>query len=107
MGFGLPAFAQGPLCQRRARRGLLPLRHTQFDRFAPEGQDRRDQWTEGVHRRGHGRRADGLPPLRGAEHQEIHRRSQVPQRRQAHLIPRPETGQSCKKSGPAAAPIRI
>ena len=86
MGFGLPAFAQGPLCQRRARRGLLPLRYTQFDRFAPKGQDRRDQRTEGVHRRRHGRRADGLPPLRGAEHQEIHRRSQVPQRRQAHLI---------------------
>ena len=86
LGLGLPALAQGPLRQRRACRGVLPLRHALVDRLAACGQDRRHQRPEGVHRRRYGRRADGLPPLRGAEHQKIHRRSQVPQRRQAHLI---------------------
>ena len=59
------------------------------------------------------------PPFRGAEHQEIHRRGQVPQRRQTYLIPRPKTGSHVKKanhsmwfafciekSGSTAAPVR-
>ena len=51
----------------------------------PEGQGGRHQRPEGVHRRGYRRRADDLPALRGAEHQEVHRRSQIPQRRRRHI----------------------
>ena len=41
LGLGLPALAQGPLRQRRACRGVLPLRHALVDRLAACGQDRR------------------------------------------------------------------
>ena len=50
----------------------------QQHRLTAQGQGGGHQRPEGIHRRGHRRRIDDMPPRRRTEHQEIHRRSKVP-----------------------------